>query len=131
MQIGHVAERSGVAAKTIRYYEDIGLIARAARSPAGYRRYGESDVQTLSFISRSRSLGFSVNDVANLLALWHDKQRASAVVKKLAGNHLRRIDRKIAELQAMRDTLVDLVERCHGDDRPDCPILADLAGEPD
>ena len=131
MQIGHVAERSGVAAKTIRYYEDIGLIARAARSPAGYRRYGESDVQTLSFISRSRSLGFSVNDVANLLALWYDKQRASAEVKKLASNHLRRIDRKIAELQAMRDTLVDLIERCHGDDRPDCPILADLAGEAD
>ena len=128
MHIGSVSRQSGVPAKTIRYYESIGLIESAARTESGYRVYGARDVETLRFIQRARSLGFSVADVANLLALWRDNHRASAQVKALAEQHLAGIDDKIAELQAMRATLVDLVERCHGDDRPDCPILKDLAG---
>jgi Cu(I)-responsive transcriptional regulator len=126
MRIGTVAERSGVPAKTIRYYEEVGLIGAADRTASGYRDYDHNDVET---IQRARSLGFSVNEVASLLALWRDRQRASAQVKKLASDHVARIDLKIAELQSMRDTLVDLIERCHGDHRPDCPILKDLAGE--
>jgi Cu(I)-responsive transcriptional regulator len=129
MRIGTVAERSGVPAKTIRYYEEVGLIEAADRTASGYRDYDHYDVETLRFIQRARSLGFSVNEVASLLALWRDRQRASAQVKKLASDHVARIDLKIAELQSMRDTLVDLIERCHGDHRPDCPILKDLAGE--
>jgi MerR family copper efflux transcriptional regulator len=129
MHIGAVAERSGVAAKTIRYYESIGLIDSADRTASGYRVYDIRDVETLRFIQRARGLGFAVKDVANLLALWRDRNRASSQVKALAASHVAEIDRKIAELQGMRDTLVDLVDRCHGDDRPDCPILADLAGE--
>jgi Cu(I)-responsive transcriptional regulator len=127
MQIGAVARESGVPAKTIRYYESVGLIDLAGRSASGYRVYGPRDIQTLRFISRARSLGFSVKDVADLLALWRDQARSSAQVKHLASNHLGQIDRKIAELQEVRFTLVDLIERCHGDERPDCPILADLA----
>ncbi len=127
MQIGAVARDSGVPAKTIRYYESVGLIDQAGRSASGYRVYGPRDIQTLRFISRARSLGFSVKDVADLLALWRDRARSSAQVKHLASNHLGQIDRKIAELRAVRATLVDLIERCHGDERPDCPILADLA----
>ena len=127
MQIGAVARESGVPAKTIRYYESVGLIDQAGRSASGYRVYGPRDIQTLRFISRARSLGFSVKDVADLLALWRDQARSSAQVKHLASNHLGQIDRKIAELQEVRFTLVDLIERCHGDDRPACPILADLA----
>jgi Cu(I)-responsive transcriptional regulator len=127
MQIGTVARKSGVPAKTIRYYESVGLIDRAGRSASGYRVYGVRDVQTLRFVSRARGLGFSVKDVADLLALWRDQRRSSAQVKHLASNHLRLIDRKIAELRQVRATLVDLIERCHGDDRPDCPILDDLA----
>jgi MerR family copper efflux transcriptional regulator len=129
MQIGTVAERSGVSAKAIRYYESIGLIEAAHRTHAGYRVYGPRDVQTLRFIQRARALGFSVGDVANLLALWRDTGRHSAQVKALAENHVAEIDRKIAELRGMRDTLTHLIEHCHGDDRPDCPILDDLAGE--
>jgi MerR family copper efflux transcriptional regulator len=127
MHIGNVARQSGIAAKTIRYYESIGLIDSAERTESGYRVYGPRDVETLRFIQRARGLGFSVADVGNLLALWRDKQRASAQVKALAERHVEEIDRKLAELQAMRGTLVDLIERCHGDDRPDCPILSDLA----
>ena len=128
MNIGEVAERSGLPAKTIRYYEDVGLIPRPGRSDAGYRQYTERDLATLRFVQRARSLGFSVKEVSALLTLWFDPSRASAEVKAVASTHLGDIDRKIAELQAMRRTLVDLVERCHGDDRPDCPILDDLAG---
>ncbi|MFQ6018289.1 MAG: Cu(I)-responsive transcriptional regulator [Kiloniellaceae bacterium] len=128
MQIGTASEISGVPAKTIRYYESIGLIEAAERTAAGYRVYGDHDVQTLRFIQRARSLGFSVSDVAHLLALWRDTRRASSQVKVLAQNHVARIDRKIEELRGMRETLVHLIERCHGDERPDCPILADLAG---
>lgn len=130
MNIGEVADKSGVRAKTIRYYEDIGLIPPARRTESGYRNYDDRDLATLRFVQRARSLGFSVKDVGALLALWHDNARASAEVKSLAGNHVEEIDRKIAELRSMRYTLVDLMERCHGDDRPDCPILNDLAGAP-
>ena len=129
MQIGTVADRSGVSAKAIRYYESIGLIRAASRSHSGYRIYGEHDLRTLHFIQRARSLGFTVAEVGALLALWRDTGRHSAQVKALAGRHVEDIDRKIAELGGLRDTLTDLIERCHGDDRPDCPILDDLAGE--
>ena len=127
MQIGTVAEKSGVPAKTIRYYESVGLIDAARRTAGGYRTYDERDVETLRFIQRARSLGFPVADVADLLTLWRDRERQSAQVKALAERHLAEMDRKIAELRGMRQTLEHLVERCHGDDRPECPILADLA----
>ncbi|MFQ5467374.1 MAG: Cu(I)-responsive transcriptional regulator [Kiloniellaceae bacterium] len=130
MQIGTAAEQSRVPPKTIRYYESVGLIAPARRTASGYRDYGERDVQTLRFIQRARSLGFSISDVAGLLNLWHDRDRHSAQVKALADRHVAEIDRKIAELRGMRETLVHLITRCHGDDRPDCPILEDLAGAP-
>ncbi len=128
MNIGVAAELSGVTPKTIRYYESIGLIEPAPRTVGGYRSYGENDVAFLRFIHRARGLGFSVADVNGLLELYHDKERASADVKALASNHVEAIDRKIAELQAIRSTLGHLIEKCHGDDRPDCPILDDLAG---
>ncbi len=128
MNIGQAAELSGVTSKTIRYYESIGLIAPAPRTGSGYRRYGDRDVAFLRFIQRARGLGFSVSDVNALLELYHDKERASADVKALAGRHVEAIDRKIAELQAIRATLGHLMDKCHGDDRPDCPILDDLAG---
>jgi MerR family copper efflux transcriptional regulator len=131
MNIGQVAKRSGVPAKTIRYYESIGLIAPADRTQAGYRVYGERDLQTLRFIQRARNLGFSVKQVGELLALWRDRERSSADVKAVARQHLDEIDRRMAELQSMRDTLEHLIGRCHGDQRPDCPILSDLAGEDD
>jgi MerR family copper efflux transcriptional regulator len=129
MNIGQVAERSGVPAKTIRYYESIGLIEAAERRANGYRDYDWRDVETLRFVHRGRSLGFAIEDVANLLALYRDKRRTSHQVKQVALQHVERIDRKLAELRAMRQTLLDLTERCHGDDRPECPILADLAGK--
>lgn len=129
MNIGEAAARSGVPAKTIRYYESIGLIAPAGRSAAGYRVYEARDVETLRFVQRARGLGFSIGQVTALLALWRDRSRASADVKAMAGAQVAAIDRKIAELRGLRDTLEDLVARCHGDARPDCPILEDLAGE--
>ena len=129
MHIGTIARKSGIRAKTIRYYESIGLIDSAQRTASGYRVYSAEDVHTRRFVQRARGLGFSVSDVAKLLALWRDRQRTSAQVKALAQRHVAQIDHKIAELQAMRDTLVHLVERCHGDDRPDCPIIEDLAGD--
>ncbi len=128
MNIGDVAKASGVPAKTIRYYESVSLIPPAHRTDSGYRTYDGNDVARLRFIQRSRSLGFSVRDVGTLLDLWHNRARASAEVKALATAHMAEIDRKIAELQSMRETLRDLSERCHGDDRPDCPILEGLAG---
>lgn len=128
MNIGDAASRSGVPAKTIRYYESIGLIPQAQRSAAGYRHYEERDVRVLAFIHRARRLGFSVRDVVDLLALWQDDGRASAEVKSVALDHLTEIDRRIEELRSIRRTLKDLSERCQGDDRPDCPILDDLSG---
>ncbi len=129
MNIGEAAARSDVTAKTIRYYESIGLIDAVPRTEGGYRSYAATDVAFLRFIRRARGLGFSVQNVANLLALYRDRNRASADVKALALEHLEEIDRKLAELKSMRNTLQHLVDQCHGDERPECPILDDLAGE--
>jgi MerR family copper efflux transcriptional regulator len=126
MNIGTVAEKSGVPAKTIRYYETIGLIRPAERRPNGYRNYSVADMRTLHFIKRARSLGFSVEEVRDLLDLWRDRKRTSAAVKALALRHLEALDRKIAELEAMRKAVADLVKRCRGDSRPDCPIIEEL-----
>ena len=127
MNIGTAASESGVSAKTIRYYESIGLIPPARRAENGYRNYTEFDVETLRFIQHSRRLGFSVKDVGNLLELWGDKERSSADVKALALKHISEVEQRIKELETIRRTLIDLTDRCHGDDRPDCPILDDLA----
>ena len=126
MNIGEAAKRSGVTAKTIRYYESIGLIPAAGRTNSGYRAYTAKEVEMLRFIQRARSLGFSVEDVAGLLALWRDRSRASADVKAIALKHVGEIERKIAELDSIRRTLLDLTNRCCGDDHPDCPILDGL-----
>ncbi len=128
MNIGEAAKRTGLPAKTIRYYEEVGLIAPAARSDNGYRSYGERDLHTMRFVQRARSLGFTVEDCRGLIALYGDTGRNSADVKSLALDRIADIDRKIVELRGMRSTLSELAERCHGDDRPDCPILDDLAG---
>ncbi|MFY9212383.1 MAG: Cu(I)-responsive transcriptional regulator [Aestuariivita sp.] len=126
MNIGEVAERAGLPAKTIRYYEDIGLV-RPARDANGYRAFSEADMHMLIFLARARALGFSIDECRALLALWEDRARASADVRAIASDHLARIEDKIADLQAMRDTLSELVRSCAGDDRPDCPILTSLA----
>ncbi|MFN3663766.1 Cu(I)-responsive transcriptional regulator [Yoonia sp.] len=126
MNIGEVAAKSGLPSKTIRYYEDIGLI-RPLRHDNGYRVFRTSDLHKLLFLGRARSLGFSIEDCRVLLALYEDDSRASAQVKALAQQHLAQIDAKIAGLRAMRETLGELVNACHGDSRPDCPILKDLA----
>ncbi|MCF5711151.1 Cu(I)-responsive transcriptional regulator [Pseudomonas tremae] len=127
MNIGQAAKSSGLSAKMIRYYESIGLLKAANRSDSGYRLYSTEDLHTLAFIKRSRDLGFSLDEVGKLLTLWQDRQRASADVKALARKHISDLDRKIEELASLRDTLKELVEHCQGDDRPDCPILKDLA----
>lgn len=127
MNIGKVANLSGISAKTIRYYEGIGLLSPAPRKDNGYRDYGENDVATLQFIYRARNLGFTLKDTENLLNLWQDHHRASADVKEMALNHIRDIELRIEELSEVRDTLINLTEKCHGDDRPDCPILQGLA----
>ena len=129
MNIGEAAVRSSVPAKTIRYYESIGLIPRAARTAGNYRDYDANDLQTLSFIQRARMLGFPVKDVAALLTLWRDKRRAASSVKRLAEGHIGEIDRRMRELKAMRRTLMHLMERCQGGERPDCPIIDELAGQ--
>jgi MerR family copper efflux transcriptional regulator len=128
MNIGEAARSSGVPAKTIRYYESIGLIAPAQRSQAGYRSFDGNAIETLRFIQRARSLGFPVRDVGRLLDLWRDRARSSAEVKAMAVAHIASIDQKIVELRSMRESLWDLNERCQGDDRPECPILDGLAG---
>ena len=128
MNIGAAATETGVPAKTIRYYESIGLIPPAIRAENGYRNYTDFDIKTLKFIQHARRLGFSVKDVGDLLGLWQNKNRSSANVKALALKHVSEVETRIAELQSIRRTLIDLTKRCHGDDRPDCPILEDLAG---
>ncbi|MBZ9939024.1 Cu(I)-responsive transcriptional regulator [Mesorhizobium sp. BR1-1-16] len=127
MNIGEASRASGVSAKMIRYYESIGLIADAARTEAGYRTYQPGDVETLRFIRRARDLGFSVEEMTTLLALWRDKSRESAEVKRVALGHVADIERRIRELEGMARTLRHLAGHCHGDHRPDCPILDDLA----
>ncbi|MEE8108311.1 MAG: Cu(I)-responsive transcriptional regulator [Gammaproteobacteria bacterium] len=128
MNIGHAADASGVSAKRIRYYEQIGLIDAATRSGAGYRVYNERDLHALRFIRRARQLGFSISQIDTLLALWRDRKRSSADVKKVALAHVDDLRRKIDELQSMVDTLEDLATRCDGGPRPDCPILVELQG---
>lgn len=127
MNISQAANVSGLTPRMIRHYEKIGLLPSADRSPAGYRRFNERDLHTLRFIQRARSLGFSMEEVGQLLALWQDRERSSAEVKALADRHLQDLDEKIAALQGMRDTLAELATCCRGDHRPDCPILARLA----
>ena len=127
MNIGKVASRSGLPPKTIRYYEDIGLI-HPMRGENGYRAFREEDLHKLTFLGRARTLGFSIEDCRTLLALYEDGKRESAQVKAVAEEHLRQIDDKITQLQSMRGTLAHLIQCCQGNDRPDCPILEDLSG---
>ncbi len=127
MNIGRVAEAAGVSTKMIRHYESIGLLPAAGRTLAGYRIYSERDVHVLRFIRRARDLGFGIKEIAELLGLWNNRRRASADVKRLAGQHMAQLDAKIGEMQSMRDTLAHLARHCHGDERPDCPILEDLS----
>ena len=127
MNIGDVSARSGLTAKTIRYYEDIGLVS-PLRDANGYRAFREKELHKLAFLSRARSLGFTIEDCRALLALYEDETRASADVKRIANEHLEQIESKITGLEAMRDTLSYLIEECAGDHRPDCPILKDLCG---
>ncbi|MEO9684619.1 MAG: Cu(I)-responsive transcriptional regulator [Tateyamaria sp.] len=126
MNISQAATASGLPAKTIRYYEDIGLI-RPKRSTNGYRTFSDTNLHQLNFLARARALGFSIDDCRSLLALWEDNARASADVKQIAKDHLSEIEVKIADLSAMRDTLTDLVTSCDGNDRPNCPILNSLS----
>ena len=128
--IGEAARLSGVSAKMIRHYDSTGLIPEAARTLAGYRLYSEADLHRLRFIKRARALGFPMKQVGLLLELWSDRSRASAEVKRLARHHAEELGSRIAELQAMQRSLEALARQCHGDDRPDCPILDDLAGGP-
>lgn len=127
MNIGDVSTATGLPPKTIRYYEDIGLV-RPARTDNGYRDFSESEMHKLQFLGRARALGFSIEDCRALLALWEDESRASAEVRRIAKRHLDEIEAKIADLRALSGTLTHLVETCAGDDRPDCPILKDLSG---
>jgi Cu(I)-responsive transcriptional regulator len=125
--IGEAAQASGVSAKMIRHYESIGLLPAARRTASGYRVYDGQELRMLQFIHRGRALGFSLENIAELLALWQDKDRASADVRRLAEQHIAELNRKIHELEAMKRTLETLAHSCHGDERSDCPILDDLA----
>ena len=129
MNIGEAAKASGVSAKMIRHYESVGLLPPASRTDAGYRQYGEKDLRTLQFIRRSRDLGFSIEEIRGLVNLWQDRTRPSREVKALAKRHLDFLDRKLEELQSMKHALAHLVSCCHGDERPDCPILESLGGK--
>jgi MerR family copper efflux transcriptional regulator len=131
MNIGQAAKASGVSAKMIRYYETIGLIAPAERAVSGYRVYTADEVSTLRFIRRARDLNFSVEQIKDLLGLWVDRNRASADVKRLALRHVEELETRMRQLQEMATTLRDLADHCHGDDRPDCPIIRDLAATSD
>ena len=127
MQIGEAAKSSGVNAKMIRYYESVGLLQPAARQGNSYRDYGKRDIHELRFIGRARKLGFSVEEIAALLSLWRDRTRSSRDVREIAAKHLEKLDGRIVELQGMAAVLRHLVQACHGDGRPDCPILDDLS----
>ncbi|OZI49747.1 Cu(I)-responsive transcriptional regulator [Bordetella genomosp. 4] len=128
MNIGQAAAASGISAKMIRYYESIGLIDSATRTDSGYRVYGDKELHTLRFVRRARDLGFSVEQMHELLALWRDRDRASADVKRVALSHVEGLERKAAELQQMADTLRHLAEHCKGNNRPECPIIEELGG---
>ena len=127
MNIGAAAAASGISAKMIRHYETIGLLAPAGRRPNAYRDYGEREVHELRFIKRARRLGFSMDEIGALLMLWRDRERPSRDVRRIAEAHVSDLEARIADMQAMAKTLRQLVQKCHGDDRPDCPILDDLA----
>jgi MerR family copper efflux transcriptional regulator len=132
MNIGEAAKESGVSAKLIRYYESIGLVPKAMRTETGYRVYTDNEVHVLRFIKRARTLGFSIERIQLLVSLWRNKRRSSGEVKRIALEHVAELKAKIAEMQAMNDTLQELARACHGDHRPDCPILHDLeAGSAD
>ena len=127
MNIGEAAEAAKVSAKMIRHYEAIGLLPKASRTASNYRQYGPSDVHVLRFIKQARTLGFSMNDIQELLSLWRNKGRSSASVKKIAGKHVGELKQRIAEMQSMVDAIEHLSDHCHGDHRPECPILEGLA----
>ena len=129
MNIGQAATASGVSAKMIRHYEEVGLVRPPKRTASNYRTYSASDVHVLRFVKRARALGFSMPDIKNLLALWQNKSRPSAAVKKIAGKHIAELKRKIIELQSLVSALEHLARHCRGDQRPECPILEDLAKE--
>ena len=126
--ISAAAAQSGVSAKMVRHYESLGLLPKIARADNGYRQYGAADVHSLRFIKRARDLGFSIAEIAELLSLWRNRRRASAHVKRIAERHARELGERIEAMQAMRRTLEELVRCCAGDERPQCPILDDLAG---
>ena len=130
MNIGQASKASGVSQRMVRHYEKIGLIPAAARRESGYRDYSASDVSRLRFIANARDLGFSIDEIATLLSLWSDTHRASSEVKALALARAEELHRKAEALEAMRRSLLDLARRCHGDDRPDCPILEGLSARP-
>ena len=127
MNIGEAAQRSGVSAKMVRHYESLGLLPPVVRTESGYRQYGDKEVHTLRFIRRARDLGFGMAEIGELLKLWQNRRRASADVKRIALTHVADLDRRIAEMEAMKRTLSSLASCCHGDERPDCPILDELA----
>ncbi len=126
--IGEAARQSGVSAKMVRHYESLGLLPAVARTDAGYRQYCEREVHTLRFIKRSRDLGFSMAEIAQLLKLWQNRRRSSADVRRIAAVHIDELEQRMAQMEAMRKTLQHLVHCCHGNDRPDCPILDELGG---
>jgi MerR family transcriptional regulator, copper efflux regulator len=127
MNIGEAAQRSGVSAKMVRHYESLGLLPPVVRTEAGYRQYGDNEVHTLRFIRRARDLGFGMAEIGELLKLWQNRRRASGDVKRIALAHMADLDRRITEMEAMKRTLSRLASCCHGDQRPDCPILDELA----
>lgn len=126
MNIGEASKNSGVSSKMIRHYEELGIIPRPSRTESGYRRYNENDIHVLRFVRHSRELGFSMKDIKQLVGLWKNKSRSSAQVKTIAKKHRDELQRKLNEIQAIISTLDNLVECCHGDERPDCPILEEL-----
>lgn len=130
MSIGVAARRAGISARMVRHYESLGLIHGVARTDSGYRQYTDADLHTLHFIRRARDLGFSIEEIATLLGLWQDRSRASSQVKRIAQAHIDDLGERIAAMQAMQRTLQTLVDCCQGNDRPDCPILDDLAQPP-
>ena len=130
VNIGSAAELSGISAKMVRHYESLGLLPQVSRTDSGYRQYSEAEVHTLRFIKRARDLGFSMAEIGELVALWQNRRRTSASVKRIAQKHVDELAARIAAMQAKQRTLGHLLHHCHGDGRPDCPILDDLAGAP-